>query len=171
MTNVLRKTQQYQRWISSYQQSNVVSDGAVGAAGRCCVLLMQVPQRCQVQGITMQAASPAVGSVRAGLYGPCTTVDDPTGAALVAQSSSHLLTFDYEATELAIGPTWIEAGQYAAVIEFSDATCKFFGYSTFQLPVTNMFGYFDQAYGALPATLPAFTKSAAPLPVTFLRVA
>src|SRR4028119_281034 len=85
MAQFFSKPKTHSRWIKPFHNS-LAATSIAATAGRVILELCEVTEGCTVDAIGWVNAATGAGNVRVGLYGPISTEETATGAALIYDS-------------------------------------------------------------------------------------
>jgi hypothetical protein len=170
MTNIIRKIKQKYTVLKPFHWTNAGGSKTVSSAGRVYIQTIDIPMNCVAVDVRFQTGATSNGNIRAGLFGPLTTNFDPTGASLVAESASTAAPAAFQPAVISLGSVKVTAGQYALAVAFSDLTCIYISNSSAAVVSNASSSRFDQAFGAMPSTVPALTTDTSNQPAMVLTI-
>jgi hypothetical protein len=166
----LHQTQTHSRWIKPYH-AGVGSTSQVATAGTVVLSLFEVNEDCVVDAINWVNAATVAGNVRVGIYGPISTEETATGAALLYDSGDIVQSGTNTTQQHILStPKVLRRGRYYVAIEFSDGTATYMRQAN-QRQVTGWGATYARSggYGALTDPSPTVTETGSGIPAIYLR--
>lgn len=143
----------------------------VASAGRIYFQLVEIDAPCAVAAVTWQTAGTQAGNARVGIFGPLATANTPSGDSLVAESASTATANANQLNSVAFSTTpRLVPGQYMLALAFDNTSNTFIGNASAAVVFSNATAQADQAYGAMPSTIPALSQNTTNQPAMILTV-
>jgi hypothetical protein len=169
LTTVSRARLNQRRWLNPlHGNGGVVVTSQTATAGRCILMQFEVTDPTYVDGISYPVGSVSNGNVRVAIYRP-TTEDTSAGGALVVESADTAQAAANGNQLITFTAVYLTPGRYYAAAQYSSATGTYYRHGN-QTQIVGVLEYFDQAYGAFPATVPAITATGSAAPGLRVRV-
>jgi hypothetical protein len=138
-------------------------------AGRVLLVMINIPDACTVDAITIINAATVDGTVRVGIYGPISnTTDTCLGASVIVESSDTSLTGANSAQIISLASTALTKGKHYLAVTYSSSTHTYMRQGN-QTQYVGWIQYYDKAFGALTSTCPVVTSTGSAAPGMILR--
>lgn len=150
------------RWLTPVQAALGINTNMTPTAGRCYLQLVQVDEPTTVDAVLFTSGSGPAGTMYVGIYSSGGT-DTPVGGTLLGISADTTVTANFGTQVVALTASVdLQPGSYYICMEFSSTTPTPYRNSNVSFG-NNLNTYFDQSYGALPATVPAIASGVCPI--------
>lgn len=158
MSRLFTSRKAFRRYLLPYHGGGqVAATEQAATAGNCYLLEFDVVERgTYVDAITYTVGATSNGNVIAGIY-RVATEDTADGGALVVQSASAAQGTVSVPQVVTFTATYLAPGRYYTALHFSSGTATFLRTPSASIQAVGWSQLFNQAFGALPSTVPATT--------------